>query len=82
MPDLEDYGWAAYWTNSRPHSFILVHTVSNTRRAVCEKVGEVWALPGQTPMQGWKRAYRNGCRCIRVVVRQFGAGRVEGKTDV
>jgi hypothetical protein len=73
MSDLEDYGWAAYWSDGYPSPFILVHTVSTTRREACEKVGEVWALHGQTPMQGWKRAYRNGCRCIRVVVRPFGS---------
>lgn len=75
MSDLVDYGWAAMWPNGKPKPFILVHTTRSTRRAVCEAVGAMWASEGLTPMQGWRRAYRAGCRVIRVAVTPAFAGR-------
>lgn len=69
---MEDYGWAAYWSNGKPRPFILVHTASSTRKEVCIKVGAVWKHAGESDMQGWRRAYREGCRTTRIVVRPFG----------
>ncbi|TAV89272.1 hypothetical protein [Rhizobium leguminosarum] len=69
---MEDHGWAAYWSNGKPRLFILVHTASSTRKEVCIKVGAVWKHAGETDMQGWRRAYREGCRTTRIVVRPFG----------
>jgi hypothetical protein len=70
--EIEDHGWAAFWPNGTPHPFILVHTTRSTRREACECVGVSWAREGETPMQGWRRAYRDGCRVIRVIVRPHG----------
>jgi len=69
MADITDHGWAAFWLYGVPRPFLLVHSTRTTRKASCESVGEMWALPGQTPMQGWRRAYRQGCRVGRVTLR-------------
>ena len=74
MSKIEDFGWAAFATDGYPRPYILVQTCASTRKDVCKYVGEAWAKPGETWRQGWKRAYRNGFRAIRVVVRPFDSG--------
>jgi len=63
---MEDYGWAACWPKGTPGPFIIISTASLTRRGACESVGKSWQREGETAMQGWRRAYRAGCRVIRV----------------
>ncbi|ASW06255.1 hypothetical protein [Rhizobium sp. 11515TR] len=70
---IEDFGWAAFATDGYPQPYILVHSCRRTRQEVCEYMGESWAIDGETWRKGWKRAYRNGFRVIRVVVRPFGS---------
>jgi len=67
------FAWACIapgWT-SPPH-YIHTGTVRDRREDAQAEIGEVWALDGETPRQGWKRAYRRGWRCCRVAVRLSG----------
>lgn len=41
-------------------------TVRERRKESQETIGSAWARQGETKMQGWKRAYRSGWRCVRV----------------
>jgi hypothetical protein len=63
-----EYAWAAAWSNGKPYPFIIVGTVGGTRDVPMEHMGAVWRRDGETIRQGWKRAYRQGCRLIRVRV--------------
>lgn len=65
-----EYGWACAWTDGRPRPFIIIQTTRSTRSESCECIGTSWKRDGETNMQGWRRAYRQGCRCIRVQVSQ------------
>jgi hypothetical protein len=60
--------WAAFCTDGYPGPFINNGSVRATRVAVQEYIGDNWRLEGETPQQGWKRAYRNGWRAIKVEV--------------
>jgi len=62
----DEFAWAAAWSNGSPRPFIIASTTRDTRSAVVEAIGESWRRGGETPQQGWKRAYRQGCRIIRV----------------
>lgn len=59
--------WSAAWV-IHPTPFILAHTTRSTRAAVIENMGEAWAREGETWRKGWRRAYRAGCRAIKVRV--------------
>ncbi len=63
-----EYGWACAWLNGRPRPFIMAHTTSRTRTDAQTIIGRAWKRPGEDWRAGWKRAYREGCRCIRVSV--------------
>lgn len=73
MTKIEDYGWAAFASDGYPRPYLIAHTCRSTRAEVCQHIGEAWARPNETWRQGWKRAYRNGFRAIRVVIRPFGS---------
>jgi len=62
------HGWAACWPDGGIGPILVIGTVALTRRDACERAGEAWAREGETAMQGWRRAYRQGCRVIRVRV--------------
>lgn len=70
----DEFAWACACTQGSPYPFIHENSVRRTR---CESqctLGAVWAREGETFMQGWKRAYRRGWRCIRVKISPaFGA---------
>lgn len=61
------FEWAAAWV-VHPTPFVLGHTVRTTRVEVLKFMGATWARDGETWRQGWRRAYREGCRAIRVKV--------------
>lgn len=61
-------GWAAAWSNGAPHPFIIISTVSNTRKDAIKHMVDVWRRDGETPKACWQRVYRAGCRIIRVCV--------------
>ena len=63
-----EYGWAAFCTNGIRKPFIHVNSVRYTRKEVLRYMGKSWARDGERPWQGWKRAYRNGWRCVRVSI--------------
>lgn len=67
-----EFAWAPAWSNGSPRPFLLVHHVKNTRREACEAMGSSWKRDGETNMDGWRRAYRQGARCIRVSVNPWG----------
>lgn len=60
--------WACACSDGNPVPFIMAHTVRFTRAESQDYIGSVWRRQGETNRQGWRRAYRNGCRCIRVSV--------------
>lgn len=68
MDDLQEFVWAAFCTDGSPRPFINPNSIRGSRREAQEYIGKAWARPGETPMQAWKRAYRNGWRAVRVVV--------------
>lgn len=64
------FGWAAVAPDwGSPPNFIHVDSVRQNRADAQARIGEAWARNGETPMQGWKRAYRSGWRCCRVAIR-------------
>lgn len=67
------FAWACVapdWAS--PPYFIHTGTVRERREDAQAEFGRGWALEGETPRQGWKRAYRKGWRCRRVAVRLCG----------
>jgi hypothetical protein len=61
--------WAAQapdWAS--PPRYLSPNTVRRTRADAQAASGEVWAESGETPAEGWKRAYRAGWRVVRVRV--------------
>ncbi len=68
MSDTCEFGWAAFYANGNLRPFISIHSVRARRADVYEYIGKGWTFSGETPRQGWRRAYRNGWRCVRVSV--------------
>lgn len=67
------FGWACVAPNwGSPPNFIHTNSVRARREDAQAEIGEAWAREGETPRQGWKRAYRIGWRCRRVAVRLAG----------
>lgn len=63
-------GWAAQWY---PEEGPVIHTVRHTRKEVIEYMADVWRYDTDaTTAQSWQRAYRRGCRVVRVEIRVFG----------
>ena len=65
----DEFAWAAAWSNWSPRPFIIASSIRDTRSSVVEDIGAHWMRDGQTPQQGWKRAYREGCRIVRVRIQ-------------
>lgn len=63
-----EFAWAMAWSNAEPRPFIAMATVAFSRKEIVENVGRQFARNGETPQQGWQRAYRRGARIIRVMV--------------
>lgn len=64
------FAWACvapHWAS--PPYFIYTNTVRDRREDAQACIGAAHARDGETPRQGWKRAYRRGWRCRRVAVR-------------
>lgn len=68
MPDYSEFAWAPFYTHGQPVPNIYIGGVARTRRSARESLGKIYAHAGETPMQGWKRAYRIGWRIVRVIV--------------
>lgn len=69
-----EFAWACAWSNGSPRPFIIVHTVGSTRKSAIERFIAGWALNSAEPvMANWRRAYRDGARCIRVGICAWGA---------
>lgn len=70
----ETFAWAAIapdWAS--PPNFIHEGSVRLTRQEALEYIGSAWVRPGSNDWRdGWRRAYRRGWRCERVVIRRWG----------
>lgn len=64
----DEFAWACACTDGSPHPFIHENSVRTNRRDAQACLGEAWRHEGETVEQGWKRAYRRGWRCIRVLI--------------
>lgn len=72
---LVSFGWAAcfpHWSNSAGQAH--ENSVRSTRKEAICVIGEAWANIGETPEQGWQRAYRHGWRARRVEIRVLAFG--------
>lgn len=67
-----EFAWACVATHGNPRPFIHSNAVRATRVDAQAYIGQAWAREDETERQGWKRAYRRGWRCVRVVVRVWG----------
>ena len=64
------FGWAAIAPDwGSPPNFVHIDSASSRRSDAQDYIGKAWAREGETPRQGWKRAYRAGWRCRRVAIR-------------
>ena len=72
----DEFAWAAAWSNGSPRPFIIPSSIRDTKSAVVEHMGQLWARQDETERQGWKRAYRKGCRIVRVRIQHA----IEGAT--
>lgn len=63
--------WALFYSGEGPHrpAFINTYHISPTQQPIREDIGRMHAKSGETVTQGWRRAYREGWRIIRVEVR-------------
>lgn len=64
----EEYAWACACVDGNPRPFIHSSSIRPRRSDAQAYVAGAWRRDGETLRQSWKRAYRNGWRCIRVVV--------------
>lgn len=64
----EEFAWACACIAGMPHPFIHENSIRSSRADAQSCLGRAWMREGETLRQGWKRAYRNGWRCIRVRV--------------
>ena len=63
--------WACVALHGCPEPFIHSGTVRSLRADSQECLGNAYARENETLRQGWKRAYRDGWRCQRVIVEQL-----------
>lgn len=68
------YAWAC--TYPPDYNFacpIATESVRNRRELAQAEIGQHFRVADETPAEGWRRAYRRGFRCTRVVIRLWGA---------
>lgn len=64
-----EWAWAALCIQGKPRPFINPYSVRVYRQDVHEHIGGYHRLrEGETWREGWKRAYREGWRAVRVRV--------------
>lgn len=62
-----EYAWAVAWSNGKPYPFIMVQHVAARRKEAIERFIANWQYDETEPvMKSWRRAYREGARCVRV----------------
>lgn len=62
--------WEYGWVNP-PRMF----EVSFQRATLQQRVGTSWTRNGETWQQGWKRAYRRGCRTVKISLAPLEDGK-------
>lgn len=73
-----EFAWAVAWSNGSPRPFMMVFHVGARRRQAIESFLAGWQRDkAEPPMKAWRRAYREGARCIRVSVHAWGHPRQE-----
>lgn len=78
-----EFAWSVAWSNGHPRPFILVNYARGTRKEAILAFMKAWALPDeQNPMRAWRRAYRDGARCIRVSVAPWGCRALSQPTSL
>ena len=69
-----DVCWAVKATHGQPHPFIYASVTGRRREDVQRQWGKLFFRDGDiTWRDGWRRAYREGWRAIRVQLVPFGA---------
>lgn len=67
------FAWAIAWSDGSSHPFIMVQHVAARRHDAIKRFIDVWRYNDDEPvMKSWRRAYREGARCIRVSVHAWG----------
>lgn len=68
-----EFAWAVAWENGNPRPFIMVHHVGARRKQAIERFIADWQYDKSEPvMKSWRRAYREGARCIRISIHAWG----------
>lgn len=68
-----EFAWTCAWSTGSPRPFLLVGSTAPTRRAAIERFISSWEPNSDDPvMKAWRRAYREGARCIRVSISPWG----------
>lgn len=60
--------WAAYCSHGNPGPFVSEYTIRARREDVQKEIAESNCLKGEGWRAGWRRAYREGWRAIKVRV--------------
>jgi len=60
--------WALQWPEWTDPSYQIDPVTGSTRADITKRGGRSFMFDGETPQQGWKRAYRKGYRAVRVTV--------------
>lgn len=60
--------WAAQTPDYVSYSGSILFMVADHRDDVIRYVGEAWMRDGENYRQGWRRAYRQGYRAVKVNV--------------
>jgi hypothetical protein len=78
-----EYAWAVAWSNGNPRPFIMVQHVAARRNDAIARFIANWQYDKSEPvMKSWRRAYREGARCIRVKIETaFGYATPTGEAS-
>jgi len=67
-----EYGWGILVPSATDNElFLSIYTIRGNREDAIRKIGDMWHETDWR--KGWKRAYRDGYRAVRVAVSVFGA---------
>ena len=69
----DETAWVCVAIHGKPRPFVHSNTVRDRRKASQECIASAFTHPGEAfskgwISKGWKRAYRKGWRCVRVII--------------